>query len=70
MVKRKKIKFGPARKAYRRGKKPLSKKQAETQARNRNRLSVRAQAGVSKFSIKKVTGGYDIFVQDYIRGGK
>ena len=70
MVKRKKAKFGPARKAYRRGKKPLSKKQAQTQARNRNRASVRAQAGVSKFKIGKVTGGYDIFVQDYIRGGK
>ena len=66
----KKGKFGPARKAYRRGKKPLSRKQAQTQAANRNRKSVRARAGVSKFLVGKVTGGYDLFVQDYVRGGK
>ena len=70
MPKRKKLKLGLPRKAYRRGKKPLSKKQAQIQAANRNRLSVRSRAGVSKIVVRKVTGGYDLFVQDFTRGGK
>ena len=70
MVKRKKAKFGPARKAYRRGKKPMSKSRAKAQAARRNRDSVRAQVGLTKFLAVKVEGGYDVFYRNIMKGGR